>query len=100
MMEDLTFKIFLAVAASTYSVAFGIVAKKVWDVPKMVETKLKEFQNEFHTRFERIDSESKMAHRRLNVHDRISSKITGKDFDSRAIADSGSFPDIKTKVYE
>lgn len=88
------FKFLVTLGSITYSVIFGIVAKKVWDVPKTVERYLAEHSVKMEERFRRLDEEGKMAHRRLNVHDRISSKMAGKDFDSRAIADSGHYPVI------
>jgi len=92
------FKIIITMASITYSVVFGILAKKVWDVPKTVQKHLEEYSNKLEARLLRIDEESKTAHRRLNVQDRITSKLAGRDFDSRAIADSGVYPDIKTRV--
>ena len=92
------FKIIITIASITYSVIFGILAKKVWDVPNTVQRHLDEYSNKLETRFLRLDEESKTAHRRLNVQDRITSKLAGRDFDSRAIAASGVYPDIKTRV--
>lgn len=82
----------------TYTVIFGIVAKKVWDVPKTVEAALEEYSKKFDKRLERMDAESVMAHRRLNVHDRIGSKVIQKDFDSRAIAETGAYPEFRRRA--
>lgn len=95
--EDLL-KILGSFCAITYTVVFGIIAKKVWDVPKTVEAALKEYSEKFDKRLERMDEESIMAHRRLNVHDRIGSKVIRKDFDSRAIAESGTYPEFRNRV--
>ena len=91
-------KIIIAIASITYSVIFGILAKKLFDVPKTVQQYLDDFDKRVEARLQRVDEESKLAHRRLNVQDRITSKLAGKDFDSRAVAESGLFPDVRTTV--
>lgn len=95
MDSEVWLKVVLPIAVTTYSVIFGIVAKRVWDVPKIIDQRLNEFDRKLEERLKRIDEEAKLSHRRLNVHDRISSKMVGKDFDSRAIAESGLYPDFK-----
>lgn len=88
-------KLIIAAASITYSVIFGIVAKKVWDVPALVDNRLKDHEEVLAVRMDKMDNESKLAHRRINVHDRLSSRHYGRDFDSRAIAETGIFPEVK-----
>lgn len=93
-MEPSLLNIIIGVASITYSVIFGVIAKKVMDVPSTIDRRLAVHEEKFIVRLDRIDKEAQIAHRRINVLDRISSKLAGKDFDSRAIAEQGQFPDI------
>lgn len=95
MIEDgELLKIIVTVASITYSVIFGVVAKKVWDVPKTVELKLKEFETTIHIRLNDMRDIAEKTSRRVDVHDRISSKIVGKDFDSHTILQTGTYPEV------
>jgi hypothetical protein len=85
-------KILVAVSSVTYSVIFGLVARRVWGIAEIVDLRLQAHEEKFKERLDRIDEEGKMAHRRITVHDRISSKLIEQDFDSRAIAESGIYP--------
>lgn len=89
-------KLAFTVGTITYSVVFGIVAKKVWDVPKNVESRLDRFEERLVQRISTIEDHQGQVDQRISVHDRISSKIIGKDFDSSSIVKSGSYPEIKT----
>lgn len=93
--EGELFKIGVTVASITYSVVFGIVAKKVWDVPRTIEQRLDEFEKTLKTKFDAIEEESRLQSSRINVHDRISSKVIGSDFDSGSIVSSGVYPEVK-----
>lgn len=86
------FKIAVSIATITYSVVFGIVAKKVWDIPKTVQERLDVFERTLSSRMNQIQEEQETTTRRLDVHDRISSKIIRKDFDSKSVAETGVFP--------
>lgn len=97
MEEMALLKFVLTLVTITYSVIFGIVAKKVWEVPKLVSQKLEEHSKILHKKFYQLDNAATMAEARLNVHDRISSKISGHDFDSRAIAESGIYPELRKR---
>lgn len=90
-----SFELVMSIAAVTYSVGFGIVAKKVWDVPKLVEEKLNSFSSKLEKKQEIMQEEVDMAHKRLSIHDRISSKMIEHEFDSKAIVESGNFPEMK-----
>lgn len=90
-------KIGVTVATITYSVVFGIVAKKVWDIPRMVEQRLDEFEKTINKRFDEVEDETKFQTLRINVHDRISSKVVGSDFDSSSIVQSGIYPEVKDR---
>jgi hypothetical protein len=94
-MELDYWKILLPLFITTYSVLFGIVAKKLWDLPKTIDRRLQEFETKLDARLGRIDEEAKLSHRRISVHDRISSKIIAKEFDSRAVAESGIYPEFQ-----
>lgn len=96
-MQEVYWQIFVGISGTAFSIVFGMIAKKVLDVPKTVETALKAHQEILERRFSRIDAESKKAHRRLHVHDRLSSKLIGVDFDSAAIAESGIYPVVKER---
>lgn len=60
-----------------------------------MEKSLEIFEDEVEIRLDRMDQESKLAHRRINVHDRIVSKVIDQDFDSRAVAESGVYPKVE-----
>jgi hypothetical protein len=94
-MQDVYWQVVVGAVVTIFSVLFGIIAKKVIEVPKIVAAALKENSDMLERRFNRIDMESKKAHRRLHVHDRLSSKLIGVDFDSAAVADSGIYPVVK-----
>ena len=85
-------KVGITVATITYSVVFGIVAKKVWDIPRSVELKLKEFETTIQGRLNHLQEHTELTSRRVDVHDRISSKIVKKDFDSKGIVETGIYP--------
>lgn len=89
------FKIGVTVASLTYSVVFGIIAKKVWDVPRTIEQRLDDFEATLAKRFDSIEEDQKRQASRINVHDRISSKVIGSDFDSSSIVSTGIYPEVK-----
>lgn len=96
LLENSEFiKLIIGIGTITYSVVFGIVAKKVWDVPKTVQSKLDEFERTLAGRINEIEVSQELTTRRVDVHDRISSKIIKKDFDSKAIVETGVYPDAK-----
>ena len=91
-------RIGITIASITYSVVFGIVAKKVWDVPKIIDVRLNEFEKTISERINTVEEGVTLAQRRVDVHDRVSSKIVGKDFDSHTIIQSGVYPEVSPRV--
>jgi Flp pilus assembly protein CpaB len=85
-MEEAGIKILFSVALTTYSIIFGIIAKKVWDVPKTVRDTLKDFET-------KLTAEIGLAHRRLDATDRIVSKSIRAEYDSKAVVESGVYPE-------
>lgn len=99
-LNDPAFKIFIAALGTAYTVVFGLIANKMWNIPSEIEAKLEEFKAGLERKFEKLELESKGAHQRIDAHDRISSKIIGEEFDSRAISQHGRFPIIKKFNYD
>lgn len=89
--------ILVSAGSITYSVVFGIIAKKVIDVPKTVDHHLKVHEDRFLATLDRIEKENQIAHRRLNVHDRLTSKVINREIDSRTIAEHGNYPEIRVR---
>jgi hypothetical protein len=98
------FKLFIAALGTAYTVVFGLIANKMWGIPAEIEEKLTEFKTEFHIdmtkKLDKIEGEAKLAHQRIDVHDRISSKLADDEFDSRAVVQGGRYPNIKNPIYE
>ena len=92
------YSIAVSVVLGIFSILFGMVAAKLWGLPKMIDKRLAEFSKQLDSRLQRIDEESKLSHRRIAVHDRIVSKVIDKDFDSRSVAESGIFPEFKGRL--
>lgn len=93
-MESI-YSIAVSVVLGILSIIFGIIATKLWSVPKIIDTHLLDFEKKLEVRLNKIDQESVSSHRRIGVHDRISSKIIGKEFDSKSIVQSGIYPEFK-----
>lgn len=85
-------KIGVTVATITYSVVFGIVAKKVWDVPRTVQERLDLFEKTLSGKLSELKEDQEITNRRIDVHDRISSKVIKKDFDSKSVSETGIYP--------
>lgn len=76
-MESI-YSIAVSVVLGILSIIFGIIATKLWSVPKIIDAHLLDFEKKLEVRLNKIDQESMSSHRRLSVHDRISSKIIAK----------------------
>lgn len=94
MLEQLV----IAIALSVITTLIGFLIKAVYGLGKELPKIEERIIERVSALVDREKQESVLSHRRHGVTDRIVSKITDRDYDSRQIAEGGEYPQLHSTL--